>query len=784
MRNRLLPALALAAVFSFLVLSLLEAKRAGWGLYANDIYSLYLPCITFIRESMRVGIFPLWNPYLATGAPFLPEPYVNLFYPVNWLAIPLEPVRALLAIQVATVLIGFSGMILYARYLKLNWAVTVMAAGIFGYAVAAETQALYAGSTYCWTPIIFLLAHRLFDRPRFTSSAALAASLAICFIAGFYQFFFYICLLLCIYLFAMTLYSWRSSGFRPIAAQWSYAGIAFLLLAGLAATQLFPTIELSSQSVRTISAVSKTNAETDFLEIGVLGIEGHMFGILLRAYYFGSALFFFPFALASRNHRKTVVALSAALVFLALFLLGHYFQFLSIFTRIPLADVFERPSRMVSFSFFPLAALSGIGLSELSQMPFRMRDPDSRKLSRTWLFALLFIAVICALAVVPWIGSPHSKWRLVFYCAFGLSILFALPLAHKLPLSKRNLTHWVMALVVLLDVFSVSHGSSQISTPQPDAFHDQRVEWAKENAGQSRVLVTFPESIIKSYNTGTMFRFNNLTSYSGFTLKRWSNYILHAVGPNNFEKFLTFGFFYGVFDYTEQLLLAHPDLLGLTSLQYALTRDPIGAAGTADQHMAWHTVQENPFFIYENRHALPRAYLVDRYVLTRNEQESLEAIEDNMARLRTSVVLENAAPSFLSAEQPENPGAGQIDDYGLNQVRLQVETERPALLVLTDSYYPGWQALVDGVRRPIWRANSLFRAVEVPPGNHEVIFKYRPLSLFAGIAATLTTVLLATPLLLRERREIKTRPHPRPEISEKPAESGNFAPKSAIIKDN
>jgi uncharacterized membrane protein YfhO len=52
--------------------------------------------------------------------------------------------------------------------------------------------------------------------------------------------------------------------------------------------------------------------------------------------------------------------------------------------------------------------------------------------------------------------------------------------------------------------------------------------------------------------------------------------------------------------------------------------------------------------------------------------------------------------------------------------------------VLTDSWYPGWIARVDGIETPIERADYIFRAVRLAPGEHRVEFEYRPASLQIG----------------------------------------------------
>ena len=91
-----------------------------------------------------------------------------------------------------------------------------------------------------------------------------------------------------------------------------------------------------------------------------------------------------------------------------------------------------------------------------------------------------------------------------------------------------------------------------------------------------------------------------------------------------------------------------------------------------------------------------------------------------------------ATPPPIPIRRRARPGSLS---YGRNDVSLAVETDRNSVLVLHDIYYPGWEAYVDGERRPILRANLLFRGVEVPPGRHRVEFRFRPLSVDNLVAA-------------------------------------------------
>jgi hypothetical protein len=83
------------------------------------------------------------------------------------------------------------------------------------------------------------------------------------------------------------------------------------------------------------------------------------------------------------------------------------------------------------------------------------------------------------------------------------------------------------------------------------------------------------------------------------------------------------------------------------------------------------------------------------------------------------------------------------------------------MLVLRDQDFPGWQAYVDGVRAPLCRADYLFRAVPLAPGEHLVEFRYRPLSFGIGLSLLWGAMVVAGVLLAWPRRgRIRVRADP------------------------
>jgi len=90
--------------------------------------------------------------------------------------------------------------------------------------------------------------------------------------------------------------------------------------------------------------------------------------------------------------------------------------------------------------------------------------------------------------------------------------------------------------------------------------------------------------------------------------------------------------------------------------------------------------------------------------------------------------------------------------YGPNDVVLHVETDAPALLVLSDTFYPGWRATVDGTPVPIYQTNAALRGVPVPAGAHRVEMHFRPRTLQIGLGLAAAGGLACLALWWMERR--------------------------------
>lgn len=176
-------------------------------------------------------------------------------------------------------------------------------------------------------------------------------------------------------------------------------------------------------------------------------------------------------------------------------------------------------------------------------------------------------------------------------------------------------------------------------------------------------------------------------------------------------------------------------VLSIFNVKYLLSAWPF--RGPALQALGRH----GDVHLYRNPLVLPRAYLVGSYRIVPSAAEALEWLRDpSFDPSREALVARD--PAIPVAPGSRTPGTCRVERYASNEVVVRVEAERPALLVLADTFYPGWRAAVDGREVEVLRANVCQRAVAVPAGEHVVRFHFDSPTVAAGAWVSFISLLL------------------------------------------
>jgi hypothetical protein len=167
-------------------------------------------------------------------------------------------------------------------------------------------------------------------------------------------------------------------------------------------------------------------------------------------------------------------------------------------------------------------------------------------------------------------------------------------------------------------------------------------------------------------------------------------------------------------------------LLSLADVKYIVERKESGwYRRVFPNHIsAW----EGTYYrIWENPDVLPRAFIATTILPEKNPQKILDDLYNQEINLRTTAIIDER----VSASVGNNDVT--IDSYRMNDVAMHYRSSSAGLLVVTDTWAPGWHALVDGSEAPVYRTDFTFRGVPVPAGNHKVFLYYWPQSFVTGL---------------------------------------------------
>jgi hypothetical protein len=187
--------------------------------------------------------------------------------------------------------------------------------------------------------------------------------------------------------------------------------------------------------------------------------------------------------------------------------------------------------------------------------------------------------------------------------------------------------------------------------------------------------------------------------------------------------------------YRQEIRQAVLDRMGVS----LLVADMV-APGSSWEQVASGSAGGLPFVVLRNPTAMPRAYVVPRAEVAPDDASTVARFRESDPR-QTVLMPADPLGSCDGPRQPFTPASWTSTDP--DRVVLKVETEAPGLLIIADTWMPGWSAEVDGRSAPILKGNRAQRVVPLSqPGSHEVVLTYRTPGLRTGLAITATSVII------------------------------------------
>ncbi|MFL5132804.1 MAG: YfhO family protein [Microvirga sp.] len=758
-----------------------------------DSKNQFYPTLRYLGSALAHGELPLWNPYHFGGHPSAADPQSLLFTPTmllfGWL-VPEPSMQLFDGVVFAHFLPGALAFVPLFRRRGWHPAGAVVAALIFMLGGSASARLQHTGMifSYGFFPLAFWLLEEALDRRSYLYSLLFAVSAAMM-VIGRDQVAF-LCALTLVALAVQRI--WMAP--RSFAYLKSRLGLLVLMgLVGgaLLAVPIVLTMQFLATSTRpsfgfgvaamgslppeslatilfgnvfgslrwtydywgpdwhSLSEGTWTDRATNYLFIGTIPAV-----LLLWHGIAGGRLF-------AREFRFFLVVGIVAL----LYALGRYTPgFEVIFDHIPGVNLYRRPADATFLINIALAFAAGYLVHRYATEGLPKWNRAS--LGRLWaalpLLALGLLVAAIASALAFAIEGGHVTPALI---EIGISLAVA-TLAIAVITRMSGASRWREAMALVLVTLTGAeligrHAASALNAEPAERYtvftklppeQLQGLQILKRELAERNARGEYPRVEILGLkgawqNASMVLGIEDIIGYNPLRLADYER----AIGPGenaedpNLRRFPTSFRGYKC------------ELASLLGLDYIVLDRPVEKLPRhfprlTDAEIVYGTGR---MWIYRLNTSVPRAYVAHH--VTPVDSEAVLGLEELPEFNReTEALIDDESMSLLEASytpagaaRDKAKGEARIVSYQRNSVTLEVENSENGVLVLHDIHYPGWEAWVDGERRPILRTNLLFRGVEIGPGRHRVEFHFRPMSLENLVAA-------ASDLVKSEERPIQT----------------------------
>ena len=678
----------------------------------------------------KTGQMPLWNPYSGAGEPLLANIQSSSLYPLNILLFVFPFIQGWMALLMLQMFLGGIFTFLFLKNLGLK-----KESSLFGSTVFILSGFYFSWITWnnllhvvLWMPLILMSIDKITESSELKIQSSkfkaliwpliLVFALSSSLLAGHLQLFFYV-FLVALFYFILRIYFAKER-----IKKTGIIFVSFLIFLLITSIQWLPTLNLIDLSSRAIDQMNWQNKEGWFIpwQHLIQFIAPDFFGNPTTLNYWGTwnyaeligyvgifSLCFAAFAVFVRKE-KTVVFFFLSLLVAVVFSFPDIISKIPFELKIPLISS-SQPTRLIMVIDFALAVLSAFGVEEF------LKRKNTKKL--IYLSSFFFLILIGIWAYIFFnkgqnINLAVSQRNLYLPSLIIIIQLIFFFLAYIVR-EKRKIFLTIFYLILFINIFDLMRYGLKFNPFVPTSLVYPNTKITTYLSKESK---SYPwrfmgsdyvanEKRIFPPNTAVHYGLYAIDDYNPLLLKNYQDYI--AVSEWGFKNIPDFSFNRMIIpnNYNTRLI----DLLGV---KYVVTINDTSISKLK------YLFSEGESRVYENKNVFPRAFMVYSSVTAKTNIEAGNLLLDKSLDLRKTAILDK------DVNLKAGSGLNKVEfiNYSENKIILSVETSKKGVLVLTDNYYPGWMATVDGKESEILKTDYSFRGLVVPSGKHIIEFTF------------------------------------------------------------
>jgi hypothetical protein len=750
-----------------------------------DQSNQFLPMQKYAMSSLKEGKLPLWNPNIMLGTSILGSTQTALFYPINLLSTVLSPYKVILIRCILNLWLAGFFMLLLMRQLGANLFSGLVSSISFMFSGFLIVWLGHPHSNSAiWLPIMILMAEKILysnnNKILYVSLCGLFISFS--FLGGHMETTFSITFAWFCY---FIIRSFHYGGGKLVINNILNSIIIVLIGIFAAAIQIIPFIEwifnyagLSerssmsfvffnfdfwkdfstlpslilpnlfsnpAQSIPYQSYLPWTNFNEFSMYVGIIPLIFGIFGLII-------------------NKDKTIrLFILGSVFFLALSIKFPFFDYVN---QLPILNMFKSTRYRLIFDF-GIAVAAGLTLDRM--ISDSLNTDLWKKIIKTFLYlgSSILILIIITSVTLPLfeerilaLGNRlvtqqystiqvHSRslnevllvvnkvwsgillhfsllnWKLFFPAIVAILVGIIIFIWQRKKLN--NLFFKIILLILIItDLFVFGIGYNPSITSDEIYPNTPAVNFIKKDKSLFRILPT----TMQWRSNGPLA--HDLNEIGGCELP--TKYY------HDFRNALAQDYPFSTNEYSTGFMAntSNSKLINLLNVKYILTSKEMDTSVRKSIKLIW---RENDLRIYENTDNMNRAFLVNnvRFI---SDDSTLSTLKDSSFNPDKEVLLPLSARNKAKLENGVDLKSNIIiESYEPEKIKILSKNSINQILVLSDAYYPGWHAYIDGIEVSIYRANYVMRAIFLPKGEHKIVFKYEPYSFYIGFVLSLITII-------------------------------------------
>jgi hypothetical protein len=745
--------------YPFFVPHIPAAEKPGRLLY--DPIVQYFPWFHFDKQIFKTGKLPLWNPYQGCGAPHVANMQSSIFYPLNMFVFALNWKWGVFFLYFFKLYFVGLFLYLYLKEIGISPPVSIVFS-VAGMYTSFNTILLYFPTTTgafffplgLWA--IELIVHSVREPYSVTGSsdggikplksAALSnaaktpkqfkAYLILCLgfvfalFGGNPEVVFYSTFTLIIYLIVRLFQTYRLNLYKqylPVLIKFFVVLIIGILIASI---QLLPFLEYlrlsSAYLARNVLDLPLNNLPAYLLLFNILpplplhpgvtalsSVFDKYHTIIIFAYAGVSVLLLGITGIIALSKDK-IVRVFTLISGIAL-CIGFYIPYVNtVITKVPGFDI-GRNYYMLIFIGWALVIISSKALDNFIAAHIKFRD---LKIAAVVIAGLILVLGFWFIRYTyPSLSDPIQK-------AITYSLLFSIATAIIIVI----LTLWILKikniklLIILLGVFIY------VQTALPMIFAEPAI----------RPEYFYPKNKIFSIlrkEQGTPFR---VTAFLGNNQP-----IAYATNINTFYNLedirnydsLGVNWYNSIFPYVRL-----SDALNLTNVVYLIEGKDFDLSSLSNNLQP--IADYNGYTLYKNISAFNRAFMVYHYLIADDQQQTLDLLKAYSGQLKnTAIVFRKDIQAMPLTMNTQGTYTIDFTKYSPESITISCTTSHPGLFFISNTYFPGWHATVDGESTKVLRVDYAFQGLWLTQGSHTIELKYAPSSFKYGVLLSIIGII-------------------------------------------